>query len=239
LLQTIALDPVFDNLKPLNLNNIKLGWMGNLDNYLAMEPGILELCEAGLNEVEKAGAVVEPVQAKFTMSDLWQSWTTLRHATRSNMLAYYEDKTTRNLLKPELIWEIEQSLGLSEKDVEQGNKIRDNWNSELDRLFGEFDFLVLPTAQVFPFSKDIHWPKEINGRQMDTYHRWMEVVILGSLGGIPVVNVPVGFDAQGKPMGMQVMGKFGDDKMVLEFALAYEKITDHLSHKPKLKAVDD
>ena len=239
LLQTIALDPVFDNLKPLNLNNIKLGWMGNLDNYLAMEPGILELCEAGLNEVEKAGAIVEPVQAKFTMSDLWQSWTTLRHATRSNMLAYYEDKTTRNLLKPELIWEIEQSLGLSEKDVEQGNKIRENWNAELDRLFGEFDFLVLPTAQVFPFSKDIHWPKEINGRQMDTYHRWMEVVILGSLGGIPVVNVPVGFDAQGKPMGMQVMGKFGDDKMVLEFALAYEKITDHLSHKPKLKAVDD
>ena len=234
LLQTLAIDPVYDNINPLELKNIKLGWMGNLDNYLPMESGILELCEANLASIEKAGAHVEPIQAKFTMSDLWQSWTTLRHATRSNMMEYYDDEATRALLKPELIWEIEQSLTLREKDIAQGNLIRANWNTELDRLFGEFDFLVLPSAQVFPFSKEIHWPKEINGKAMDTYHRWMEVVILGSLGGIPIVNVPVGFDAQGRPMGMQVMGKFGDDKKVLEFALAYEKITNHLSQKPKL-----
>ena len=54
---------------------------------------------------------------------------------------------------------------------------------------------------------------------------WMEVVILGSLGGIPIVNVPVGFDEQGRPMGIQIMGKFGADKEVLAFALAYERIT--------------
>lgn len=234
LLQTLAIDPVYDKLNPLELKNIKLGWMGNLDNYLPMESGILELCEANLVSIEKAGAHVEPVQAKFTMSDLWQSWTTLRHETRSNMMDYYDDEATRALLKPELIWEIEQSLTLSEKVIAQGNLIRANWNTELDRLFGEYDFLVLPSAQVFPFSKDIHWPKEINGKKMDTYHRWMEVVILGSLGGIPIVNVPVGFDAEGRPMGMQIMGKFGDDKKVLEFALAYEKIMNHLSQKPKL-----
>lgn len=239
LLQTLAIDPVYDNLNPLELKNIKLGWMGNLDSYLPMEPGIQELCEANLTVIENAGANVESVQARFTMSDLWLSWTTLRHATRSNMMEYYEDEVTRKLLKPELIWEIEQSLTLSEKDIAQGNLIRTNWNTELDRLFGEYDFLVLPSAQVFPFSKNIHWPKEINGSKMDTYHRWMEVVILGSLGGIPIVNVPVGFDEQGRPMGMQVMGKFGDDKKVLEFALVYEKITNHLGQRPKLKPSDD
>ena len=69
---------------------------------------------------------------------------------------------------------------------------------------------------------------------MDTYHRWMEIVILGSLGGLPIVNVPVGFDEQGRPMGMQIMGRFGADKKVLEFALAYEKITDYLQRPPNL-----
>jgi amidase len=69
---------------------------------------------------------------------------------------------------------------------------------------------------------------------MDTYHRWMEVVMPGSLGGIPVVNVPVGFDTQGRPMGMQIMGKYGDDRRVLEFALAYEQITEFLSERPSL-----
>ena len=69
---------------------------------------------------------------------------------------------------------------------------------------------------------------------MDTYHRWMEVVIYGSLGGLPVVNVPVGFDAANRPMGMQVIGRFGEDKKVLELALAYEEVTNHLDIRPKL-----
>lgn len=238
LLQTIALNPDFNELKPLNLKNIKLGWLGNLDNYLAMEPGIIELCETSLAEVISAGARVELARTKFSMSDLWQSWTVLRHSGRKDMLTYYENPTTRDMLKPELIWEIEQGLSYNEKDIEKANLIRISWYAELDRMFGEFDFLVLPTAQVFPFPKDIHWPKQINGRQMDTYHRWMEVVILGSLGGIPIVNVPVGFDAKGRPMGMQIMGKFGDDKRVLEFALAYEQVTVHLSKEPALIGVD-
>lgn len=239
LLQTMAIDPVFNDLNPINLKNIKIGWMGNLDNYLAMEPGILELCEASLGSLSDAGAAVEAIKTNFTISDLWQSWTTLRHSGRSNMLEYYEDSVNRKLLKPELIWEIEQSLILTEKDVQNANVIRNNWNTELDRLFELYDFLVLPTAQVFPYSKEIHWPREINGKAMDTYHRWMEVVILGSLGGIPVVNVPVGFDSKGRPMGMQVMGKFGDDKKVLELALAYEKITNHLSKRPTLVRAND
>jgi len=239
LLQTIALNPVFNDLKPLSLDKIKIGWMGNLGNYLAMEPGIIELCETSLADISSAGAHVESMQANFTMSDLWESWTTLRHYGRIDMLDYYQDPTTRELLKPELIWEIEQGLNFDEQDVDKANIIRTNWYTELDRMFGEFDFLVLPSAQVFPFPKEIHWPKQINGREMDTYHRWMEVVILGSLGGIPVVNVPVGFDTQGRPMGMQVMGKFGDDKKVLEFALAYEQITGHLNKRPNLIAVGD
>ena len=77
LLQTIALNPVFDDLKPLSLDKIKIGWMGNLDNYLAMEAGIIELCEASLADVAGVGARVESMQPNFTISDLWDSWTTL------------------------------------------------------------------------------------------------------------------------------------------------------------------
>ena len=71
---------------------------------------------------------------------------------------------------------------------------------------------------------------------MDSYHRWMEIVIPGSLGGLPVLNVPVGFDAEGRPMGMQIMGRYGDDQRVLEFGLAYELITDFLSQRPRLQS---
>ncbi len=69
---------------------------------------------------------------------------------------------------------------------------------------------------------------------MDTYHRWMEIVIGGSLAGLPVANVPVGFDARGRPMGMQIMGPFGADKSVLEFAMAYETVNRFLEQRPTL-----
>ncbi len=152
------------------------------------------------------------------------------------MKSFYDNPETRSQLKPEVVWEIEQSQILTDSDRSNANLIRANWYSELERMFSQYDFLVLPTAQVFPYPKTTSWPREINGRSMDTYHRWMEVVILGSLGGLPVINVPVGFDAQGRPMGMQIMGAYGDDKKVLEFALAYEQITDHLQQRPQLVA---
>ena len=70
---------------------------------------------------------------------------------------------------------------------------------------------------------------------MDTYHRWMEVVIGGTLAGLPVVNVPAGFDRLGRPMGMQIIGPMGQDQQVLEFAMAYEVATSYLHQPPMLK----
>ncbi len=234
LLQTIARTPVFEGLMPLNLKDLKIGWLGDLEHYLPMEAGILELCQNNLKRLGDTGVNVETVQPRVLPADLWESWTTLRHHGRLGMLEYYEVPATRALLKPELVWEIERGLAITPGQVTRANAIRARWYAELDRLFDTFDFLVLPSAQVFPYPKETHWPTAINGRPMDAYHRWMEVVVPGSLGGIPVLNVPAGFDARGRPMGMQIMGKLGDDRRVLEFGLAYEGITDHLSVRPKM-----
>ena len=67
---------------------------------------------------------------------------------------------------------------------------------------------------------------------MDTYHRWMEVVIGGTLPGLPVVNLPAGFDARGRPMGIQFLGRFGEDRKVLKFALAYQRVMQGPSREP-------
>ena len=236
LLQTLAIKSLPDQYNPVDLSGIRIGWMGNLDGYLALESGVRETCESSLELLSDMGVVVEAVQPQFELTDLWQCWTTLRHSLRSSYLSYYNDPARRPLLKPELVWEIEQSIALTESDRAAANVIRNDWYRELDRLFGIYDFLVLPSAQVFPYPKEVHWPQEIAGRKMDTYHRWMEVVIPGSLGGIPVLSVPAGFDNQNRPMGMQIMGPFGADQRVLEFGLAYEAVTDYLDRRPALIA---
>lgn len=78
---------------------------------------------------------------------------------------------------------------------------------------------------MFPFEATTHWPAEVAGRAMDTYHRWMEVVVGPSLAGLPSISVPIGFNSQGLPMGMQIIGPAQADFAVLQLAYAHEQRT--------------
>jgi len=220
--------------RPLGLQGLRIGWMGNLDGYLAMEPGILELCESSLATLAEQGVHVEPCLPQYDMDRLWQCWLTLRHWSRHSRYPLYNDPDTRNLLKPEVVWEIEDSFDESAENIYLAGIARADWFRAIRALFDQYDFLAIPTAQVFPFPKDIHWPERINRTKMDTYHRWMEVVIGGTLAGVPVVNVPVGFVAKNRPMGMQILAPFGEDRLALEFAAACEQVTGHLETRPEL-----
>jgi amidase len=63
----------------------------------------------------------------------------------------------------------------------------------------------------------------------------MEVVIYATLAGLPAISVPVGFNADGLPMGMQLMGRPQADRAVLDLAAAYEAtIGDWLAPKPPI-----
>ena len=209
-----------------DFNGVRIGWLGDFNGYLAMESGVLSLCEEALQGFRAAGCVVEPLTLDFSMEELWQTWLTYRHwLVRARALPLYENPETRALLKPELLWEIEGGAKLRADDISLASAARGRWYAALLKAFDRYDFLVLPTAQVFPFDASIHWPEQINGRHMDTYHRWMEVVVPGTLSGCPVVNVPAGFGVNGLPMGLQVIGKRYADFATLQMAYAYEQVT--------------
>ena len=102
----------------------------------------------------------------------------------------------------------------------------------LRALLRDHDALALPSAQVFPFDVETHWPREIAGRPMPTYHRWMEVVIPASLAGLPVAGVPAGFGPAGLPMGMQLIGRPRGDRALLELTEAYDRATGWVRARP-------
>ncbi|PMY73579.1 amidase [Pseudomonas sp. FW126-L8] len=202
----------------------RLGWLGDFNGYLPMEPGLLALCEATFADFENLGCRIEPVQPDFAMPQLWSCWRTLRHWMVAGSLgAAYANPDKRAQLKPEACWEVENGLRLSASEVFAASVQRSNWYRAISRLFEDFDYLLLPSAQVFPFDKTLAWPQSINGVAMDTYHRWMEVVIPGTLSGCPVANVQAGFNKDGLPMGLQIIGKHQADFAVLQLAHAYEQ----------------
>ena len=225
----------FARIKPLDADGLRIGWLGDYYGYLAFEPGVLALCEAALEPFRALGATVETVAPGFDMDRLWQGWKTMRHFLVSNGTATdYADPEKRAQMKPELIWEIENGEGLSAKSVYAASMIRSDWYRYLQTLFERYDFLILPSAQVFPFDAHTHWPTEIAGRTMDTYHRWMEVVIGPSMAGLPVAAMPAGFGDHGLPTGIQIIGPPRTDRRVLEMAAAYEQATDWLDRAPAI-----
>jgi amidase len=223
----------FGDLLAADMRGKRLAWLGDWGGAYLIEPGILDLCEAGLRVFEAMGAVVEPVPPPFAAESLWHAWVTLRAMHNSNaMRDRYDDPAKRALLKPETVWEIEQGLGMKADAVYAASVIRSQYYARMARLFQRYDAVVLPVAQVWPFPVEWRWPQEINGHRMDTYHRWMEVVIPISLIGLPALSLPVGFGAAGLPMGMQLAGPVGADAKVLAMGQQYHLATDWPGKRP-------
>ena len=201
----------------------RIGWLGDLNGHLPFEDGVLEVCQTALDRFESLGCRVEPVIADFNFERLWNAWLVIRNCTSGgNLAAHYADPVKRSMMKPEAVWEVESGLGRSAIDVYKASVTRSDWYRAIVGLFKTNDFLAIPSAQVFPFAVEQHWPRQIGGRTMDTYHRWMEVVILATMAGCPAISIPAGFDAKGRPMGLQLIGPPRADLEVLRLAHAYD-----------------
>ena len=227
---SLPIDPAqFTQPLTKDWNGTRIGWLGNLGGYLPMEAGVIELCEQALTGFQTIGCTVEETTLDHSMPDLWQTWLTFRHwLVRKKTLPLYSKPGLREQLKPELRWETSHGEALTADDVSKASTQRAALYHAMQTLFERYDFLVLPSAQVFPFTVETHWPDSIAGTAMDTYHRWMEVVIIGTLSGCPVINVPAGFSSTlpgGLPMGLQIISKRYADFAALQIAAAYEEAT--------------
>jgi len=221
---------IFTHILERDFSGTRLAWLGDLGGYLPMEPGIVDLCRAALKALETIGCAVAESGLGFPPERMWESWVTLRHwLIAGNLGALYNDSAKRAQMKPEAIWEVEGGMKLSAHAVYQASAERSELYRAVLKLFDTYEYLALPSAQVFPFDASTHWPKTVNGVAMDTYHRWMEVVVLASMLGFPVANVPVGFSRDGLPMGMQIIGRRHADFAVLQLAHAYGRMTRWLS----------
>ena len=210
----------------------RIAWIGDWDGYLATEPGVLALCESALATFEHLGCEVEPALPSYSPQDIWQSYLAWRSWGNLRYADLYEDPATRALMKPELVWEIEYGLRLTALDLTRAAAARDAWYAAVVDMFESYDFVVAPSAQVFPFDKSVHWPETIDGRPMDTYHRWMETVVPWTMAGHPVAAMPAGLDARGLPMGIQIIGRRHGDHDVLRIAHAYEAASPVMDGTP-------
>lgn len=215
-----------------DLRGKRIAWVGDWNGYLAMEPGVLALAGQALGTLRTIGCEVDEALPAFEPARIWQIWLAHRHLMSGGAsLVHYRDPARRALLKPEAIYEVEGMLAMTAEQVAEASAARTAWFQALLDLFARYDFIAAPTAQVFPFDVEARWPATIDGRAMDSYHRWMETVTPWTLAGCPVANVPAGFNAAGLPTGIQLIGRPRDDFGVLQLAHACQQANDWVARR--------
>jgi Asp-tRNA(Asn)/Glu-tRNA(Gln) amidotransferase A subunit family amidase len=160
-------------------------------------------------------------------TEVWSTFLQWRHwLTMSSLRGFYDRAESRGRLKAEAVWEIEHGLAMTAREVSTAMESRDRWFASVSDLLQDYEFILAPAAQVFPFGADEHWPVEIDGRPMDTYHRWMETAAPWSLTSLPIAALPAGFGDAQLPTGVQLIGRNHADLDVLRLANAYDEITN-------------
>ncbi len=204
----------------------RVAWVGDLAGHLATEPGILDLGRAAAEVLDDLGCTVEEHVPDTDWDALWRTALVWRGWQALELDALHDR------LKPEIRWELDRARELTVADIRRAVAARDRWRVQVEDLLTRYDAVLAPAAQVFPFPVEQHWPAEIAGRRMDTYHRWMETVVPWSLAGTPVLAMPAGFGPHGLPTGVQLVGRAGADRAVLRLGRAYEEATGWVSEHP-------
>ena len=216
-----------------DLKGKRIAWAGDFAGHVPYEPGVLEVCKAALKTFETIGCIVEEAQPDYSIDAVWRAFVRLRAwQTGGTLLAFYKDAAKRALMKPEAVYEVESGMKLTAYDITAASAVRTEWYHAVRRFFERYDYLVVPTAQLFPFDVDMHWPQQIAGRKMETYHEWMKGVLPVTMAGSPALAVPAGFGAQGLPIGIQIVGPNHAELACLQLAHAYDTATNWAAKRP-------
>ena len=214
-----------------DLKGKRIAWSGDFRGYLPFEPGVLDVCKSALRVFEAMGCLVEEAQPDYPLDSVWRAFLTLRAwQSGSSLLIYYNDPKQRALLKPEAIFEVESGLKLTAFDVSAALAVRTEWYQAVRRFFDKYDYFIVPTAQLFPFDVNLHWPQEIAGTRMTTYHEWMKCVLPITMSGCPALAAPAGFSSGGLPIGIQIVAPLHSELACLQLAFGYDTATGW-SHK--------
>ena len=208
----------------------RIAWSQTLGRY-PVEPIVTKICNGVRRVFDDLGCDLADREPDFSGVD--EIFQTLRAAGYA--VAHRVDlERHRNLVKDTVVWNIEQGLKLTRIEVLHAEVALTAFRNRIAEFFSEYDFLILPVAQVAPFSVDVEWVREINGIRMQTYIDWMASCYAISCTGLPAISIPCGFTPDGLPIGLQIVGRYRRDMDVLQLAWAFERATEFARRRPPI-----
>jgi amidase len=129
----------------------------------------------------------------------------------------------RDRLKPDIVWNVEAGLRLTVEEIARAERARGTIYHRVASFFERYDLLACPAACVAPFDVSTRWLRELEGTPLDNYVEWLRVTSAITLTSCPAISVPCGFTGDGRPVGLQLVGRPRGEAALLEAAAVLEE----------------
>ena len=104
----------------------------------------------------------------------------------------------------------------------QSQMIRRELIHDYNTIFDEIDVLLVPTLPVLPTNIDQR-EVEINGKTVTVRYAFLKLTSPINYTGNPALTIPASFSKSGLPIGVQLIGRHGEDEKVYQFGAQLEK----------------
>jgi amidase len=187
-----------------------------------IDPEVRDVVAAALAKLEGAGATLAAATPDFSGAD--HAFRPLRAFQFASARASLLEGPERELLKPEVVWNIEQGLRLTAAELAAAERERARTRAGLLGFLDEHLFLLSAAAPVEPYPVEQRFVSRIAGRELPTYLDWLVLGYAVTVTGCPAISIPCGLTAAGLPVGLQIIGKPYGEANLLSVAAWCEAI---------------
>jgi amidase len=176
--------------------------------------------EAGLKHFEAMGCIVGDAEPDLAETD--ECFDVLR-ALRLSVNYGPLLEPHRALMKDTAIWNIERGLALTGVQIAEATRQHARIFERMRSFMERYEFLLAPVNQVLPFAVDQPYVTEINGEKLANYLEWMKTCYRITMTAHPALSAPIGFSSTKLPVGIQIIGRYRDERGILQLAHALEQ----------------
>ena len=171
-------------------------------------------------------AGIDVVEDHPDFTEAHEAFQVLRaHGFASGLHDLYE--TRRDMLKPEVVWNIEKGLALTGGEIARAERMRSTIFTRMADFMQDYDLLITPATIVPAYPVEDRYVESCNGVEFKTYVDWLAIAYAITLTGMPALSLPCGLTHDGLPVGLQLVGKTRGENMLLSHAGWVEDILGH------------
>lgn len=227
-------DPaLFLSLRARSFRGARIAFSPDLGG-LPLDPQVREATRRAAELAARLGAQVEEVTLDLSEADLvFETFRSLEFLDAHGEDAREHPDLVKRTVRDDVQW----GEDLDAARIVAAAAARTRLFRQMQALFTDFDMLLAPTTQVLPFPVEWEYPTEIDGAAMERYYTWQRSCSRITATAMPALSMPFTFSAQGLPIGVQFVGPYRGDRLLLEFALTWESaVAEVMARRPEVAA---